>query len=161
MYCPICFQQSLVPLQSSPQMAGWWSWAITTSDRRCRQYVTQGSVSGERSTRSSFPVVSDDLVNFSSRLRGWNNKNKILLLAFLTVLEIVPRTSTFSLLNRAETWKKHNSFSKPKTGNVPKTVFYFWSVARDRKSAGYVLIGEPVIRCTQQGLWSHSTPICE
>ena len=26
---------------------------------------------------------------------------------------------------------------------------------------GFVLIGEPVIRCTEQGLWSHSVPFCE
>ena len=26
---------------------------------------------------------------------------------------------------------------------------------------GFVLIGEPVIRCTEAGLWSHSVPFCK
>ncbi len=26
---------------------------------------------------------------------------------------------------------------------------------------GFVLIGEPVIRCTEEGIWSHATPFCK
>ena len=26
---------------------------------------------------------------------------------------------------------------------------------------GYVLIGEPIIRCTETGLWSHAPPFCK
>ena len=26
---------------------------------------------------------------------------------------------------------------------------------------GYVLIGEPIIRCTESGLWSHAPPFCK
>jgi lipid-binding SYLF domain-containing protein len=27
--------------------------------------------------------------------------------------------------------------------------------------AGFILIGEPVIRCTEDGVWSHPTPFCK
>ena len=37
---------------------------------------------------------------------------------------------------------------------VGNTVQYFCS-------EGFVLIGEPVIRCTESGLWSHAPPFCK
>ena len=37
---------------------------------------------------------------------------------------------------------------------VGNTVQYFCK-------EGFVLIGEPVIRCTESGLWSHAPPFCK
>jgi len=38
---------------------------------------------------------------------------------------------------------------------------YVGSVVRGACDPGFVLVGEPVLRCTQEGLWSHNTPKCQ
>ena len=44
---------------------------------------------------------------------------------------------------------------------VPTSEHYVGTTVQSVCSTGYVLVGEPVTRCTQGGIWSHATPQCE
>ena len=44
---------------------------------------------------------------------------------------------------------------------VPSSAHYAGTTVQSICNPGYVLVGEPVTRCTQEGIWSHSTPTCK
>ena len=44
---------------------------------------------------------------------------------------------------------------------VPSSDHYVGTTVQSICNAGYVLVGEPVTRCTQEGIWSHATPQCK
>jgi len=52
----------------------------------------------------------------------------------------------------------------PENGEILETGtdgFLVGSTAQIICHAGFVLIGEPILRCTRQGIWSDATPICK
>ncbi|XP_023327213.1 locomotion-related protein Hikaru genki [Eurytemora carolleeae] len=51
--------------------------------------------------------------------------------------------------------------SRQNRRDTEEGLYYVGSTVQTVCHSGFVLIGEPIIRCTQLGLWSDATPICK